>query len=177
MSSFVVASKKSQTVSEMFVIIVAAFVLIIIILWGSRAIKSFTERTDDAKLVNFANDLRSNVENIAYQRGTVKHVEVSLPGGFSKVCFTERFKVNPLNYRAPTGTPDIVIQKSKTVDQNVFTIPPSDVSIKLKNLTVHNGILCLDSNDGVIDFRAEGSGKTVCVSKWGVVPLSIKDCK
>ncbi len=168
-------NKKSQTVSEMFVIIVAAFVLIIIILWGSRAIKSFTERTDDAKLVNFANDLRNDVENIAYQRGTVKRVDVSLPGGFTKVCFTERSKV--IRDGPPTGTPALISKKAETTDQNVFTIPPSKVGIKLKNLTVHNGILCLDASGGVINFRAEGTGRTVCVSEWGVVPKNINDCK
>lgn len=177
-------SRKSQTVSEIFVIIVAALVLIMIILWGSRAIKSFTERTDDAKLVNFINSLKQDVEKVAFQRGTARKVEIQAPGGFTKVCFTEKSKVvlnavkQPPNYPY-TAIPKIVVDRATKLDQNVFFIPPSEISIKIKNMTVSNkGIVCLDVKDGNILFRAEGTGRTVCVSQWDpTISINAKTCE
>ena len=163
--------KKAQTISQVFVIIVSAFVLILIILWGSKAITTFGERTNDAKLVDFTNTLKQDVERVAYQRGTVKKVELIIPTGHTSVCFTKNIEIKTKT-NIPPGMPPLVYERAKKTEQNVHLIPPTEITITLKNMTVPEGWECIPVEDGRITLRAQGTGREVCVTAWN----STKTC-
>ena len=158
--------KKAQEVSQAFVIIVSAFVLIMILLWGGRAIYSFTERTNQAKLVDFTIAIKSNIENVAFQRGAVEHVELTPPSGITKVCFAEKGTTKLTPTTTIQGVPSLVIDRVQRVEENVFLIPSSEIAVFVKNMLVKGGAFCIDAAGGSVEVRAVGSGKKVCVSDW-----------
>lgn len=164
-------SKKGQA-QQIFIFILAIVIASMIFIYGYRAIVDFTTRSGEVALVNFQNEIQSNIKTIASDFGSVKKLQLSLPSDFQKVCFID-FEKPPGRGLCTPGQPDYnplacdVWEESKT--QNVFLVPQADITIKVAQLEIESpGYLCTDVLNGKIVLRLEGKGQKAVVSEWPI---------
>jgi len=161
-------NKKAQVFGQVFVLIIAAIVFLLIIFYGYRAITGFTERSEQVALVEFETELESSVKQIAIDYGSVKKLELSLPGKYKQVCFVDLDKVPelPPNNALSENYPLVWDSVTSGSPQNVFLIPPSDMPITVEKMTITARFFCLTVVDGKIALRLRGLGASTEISEW-----------
>lgn len=164
--------KKSQVAGQIFVYVVAIFLASMILIYGYRAISGFIFRTEEISVIKFKTNLESEVKTIATDFGSVRKLDLSLPGSFEKVCFLQHdFKFKDSALICSSGNVDfdpIICDAWKTPDleQNVFLIPRSEISISTFDLEIVGGSLCVPVQNGRIAVRLEGRGNRTLVGVW-----------
>ena len=78
---------KSQMIGQIFIYVLAVIIIGFILVFGYKAIKSFTERSEQVSFVKLNGDLSNMVEIIAPDYGSVKIRSFDVPSEYRKVCF------------------------------------------------------------------------------------------
>ena len=165
--------KKGQ-MQQIFIFIIAILIASMIFLYGYRAIRDFTQRTDEVTLVKFQTELQSAVRTISSDYGSVKRLELSIPSKYSKVCFVDYAKFNQgsaictrISGREDEFNP-LICDAWKDQTQNVFLVPFADIPIKTNNLEVSGseGFMCRTAQNGRIAVRLEGRGDRALIDEW-----------
>ena len=164
-------SKKAQ-VQRVFFFIVAIFVFAVILLFGYRAIHSFVEKGKKVELIQFKNDIESAIRDLAIQYGDQivfnEKNPMRVPSGYEYVCFVsgdasdgdipDEYKYAHIKAAVEQG-----LHKSS---ENIFLIPPADITIYAGPIEVWNSssnellnFACIKVEKGRIDFKIEGRGK------------------
>lgn len=179
-----VKNKKAQMIGQVFIFLLAIAIFSLIIIYGYKAISSFTEKGETVALLELQNQLQRQISAMALDYGSTDKMELRLPTEHNKICFVDytpgalQFSaggsldrgssLNPL-YR--DISPFIIDAIEGQTRQNVFLVPLSDTPIQVANMTVESpsnspGILCLNATRGKVEVLLEGSGKTTKVSSW-----------
>ncbi len=159
---------KAQTISQVFIFMIAAITFAAILFFGYKAVTQFTQKGEQVELIAFKTDLESAVGELATKYGSVRVREFTLPATYEQICFVDMKKgaqeslqeYDPLAYN---------FWKDKT-GQNVF-LTPAAVEITLEGLVVEQGYLCLKIQKGAFKVRLEGlgDGTLIGVAKGGKV--------
>ena len=145
----------------------------LIIIYGYSAIGEFIGRTKDIALINFKTDLQSEVRVMAKDFGSVKKVELQMPGDTEMLCLVD------LNYanKATTCLCERCTNKEKEFqpavcdswttpgnEDNAFLFPLTPM--KVVNMEIDNGYICISPNGPRVSLRLEGKGDKTHVSEW-----------
>jgi len=165
------ASRRGQILGQVFVLILAAVVFIMILLYGYRAIKVFSERGEQVALLEMITTLRSKVRSVALDFGSVKRLDLVIPQRFHEVCFVDLETLaqsRAARDRLAAGHP-LVFDLARSGTQNVFLFPPGDSPILLEHLRVESSdgaALCVPSSGGRVSLRLEGLGNRAKLGVW-----------
>jgi hypothetical protein len=168
-------NKKAQIAGQVFIFILAAALAILILAYGYKAISSFTARTQDIAFINFKTDLQNEARKMASEYGSVKKLDLTMPGNFEMLCLVD------LNKRSQAGSSCLCRQCSGIYErdfqpevcdawttpgneENAFLIPITP--IKLQSIEIDGGYLCIAPLGNKISLRLEGLGDRTKISKW-----------
>jgi len=167
-------SKKAQIIGEVFLFIMAAALAVLIIIYGYKALSGFTSRTEEISLVNFKTDLQSEIRTIASDYGSVKKLDLTMPGRFDVFCLID---IEQRNLASTTGlctlghpdyNPEVCdAWETEGNEENAFLIPITP--IKVSKMDIDGGYLCIKPTGNKISLRLEGLGDRTKVSEWAAV--------
>lgn len=158
---------KGQMVMQVLIFILAAIVFMLIIGYGYKAINYFIEKQEQVVVADFYTDLRVAVENIKRQPGSIRKVQLNLPGNVRGVCFLGDGCGSGarLNLLGETIDMNWASQACRRSGANVFMQPRAGDEPKLDIVVDSPGYVCIP-NDGGITLKLEGIGRVAKVSKW-----------
>ena len=164
--------RKAQT-TEFVVYILAIIIFGLTLFYGYKAIKNFSDTTDEIADLQFQNDLTQFIEKVqADSYGTVKKKELNVGqvGEFEEVCVVNTHLSTPNNVN--TGNPLIDDRfAAGAKDKNLFLAPPGAKSYFIGAVEVQgagNAIwVCVPVNNGKAYLRIESMGDHVKISQWG----------
>lgn len=157
-------AKKAQIMGQVFILILAGALFILILTYGYKAIAGFGSRSEQVAYIEFQTELESAVKSISLDYGSVKKVELSLPPKYTEVCFvdldmepSEEFEaMHPRMYEAWA-----------TKSQNVFLTPIEESPMDVGDIYLgEKGYLCLPLVGGKVTLRLEGLGNKAGISGW-----------
>lgn len=157
--------KKGQILSQVFILILAGAVFIMILLYGYSAIKLFNERGRQICMIDFSNKLQTAVKTIAIDAGSVDTLNLDPCEGFTEICIADADNLQTFNANAGKAHP-LIRNLAESRTQNVFFFPPSDFSFFIPNMQVRKGGLCRKL-EGRLSLRLEGLGNRALVSESG----------
>ncbi len=157
--------RKGQVLSQVFILILAGAVFIMILLYGYSAIKLFNERGRQICMIDFSNKLQSAVKTIAIDAGSVDTLSLDPCEGFTEVCFVDADNLLAFGSNAGKAHP-LIRNLAESRTQNIFFFPPSDFSFFVPNMQVRKGGFCKQLT-GKLSLRLEGLGNRAVVSESG----------
>ncbi|MEK6823224.1 MAG: hypothetical protein AABY13_05320, partial [Nanoarchaeota archaeon] len=81
-------ARNAQIIGQVFVLILAAIIFILILTFGYRAIRNILADKEKVELVDVTQKLRSAVDEIRLSYGSIKKLSLSgLPGKYKEICF------------------------------------------------------------------------------------------
>lgn len=173
--------RKAQIIGQVFVLIIAAILFILILTYGYTAIRGISQRSAEVAFVDFVTTLKSEVKAISLSYGSVKKLGLSgLPAKYKTICF-----VTGKDKGLPAGQPGDLDGLSKKYplvyelyepggDANVFFIPSAPSPTLLPNIDASDvpgevGTVkwfCTSIEGGSVVLRLEGLGNGVRISEW-----------
>jgi len=153
--------KRGQIMGQIFIMVVAALVFILVIMYGYRAIKSFIARSDETSLIDFKTELESSIDIIKTDFGSRQQAKFVLPKKYTEVCILST--AEGLN---PSSPPPLYNSAWKTRTENVFLVPKQETPIWVDDVEVAGGNYwgCFNIVNGRLNLWLEGKGDRVIVS-------------
>ncbi len=157
--------RKSQIAGEIFIWILALFILAVIVFYGYKAISGFMQRGEEVSFIQFKNNLESEVSVLSTQLNDVvvfnERNPLRIPSKYKKVCFVSEGVVEvPDELNA--GLKRIIEEAIKIgihkTTENVFLEPSALNPIYVGKIELGKGILCVPVVKGRIDIRLTGRG-------------------
>jgi len=168
--------KRGQILGQVFILILASIVFILILLYGYRAISNFTQRSEQVALIDFENDFKNAVKGISLDFGSVKRLDVNVPNRHKELCV----------FCSPDSEPDwsgcqetdkfrqfeadhpLLTESWRGGSQNVFLLPLADTPLLVDRVEVQDTAFCADVVQGKVSLRLEGKGNRALVSEWPI---------
>jgi hypothetical protein len=167
---------KSQIAGQVFIYILSLIVVVLVLLYGYKAIQDFRSKAEEVALINFKNNLEKVLTN-PMRYGDTKPLDLKIPNRFEMLCFLDTFNVlsnNDKDYTCLckagcTDTNPLICDAWKTTNlSNAYLYPISELPINLGPITVDG------NGDGVEDMPGCSNSKCfyICLStKKGEVSL------
>ncbi len=163
-----ILKKKSQVFGQIFIYILAIIIFSLVLLYGYRAIKNFSNKAEDVSLIQLTTDIKTSVNKIKSDYGTVIKKELSISGNYIYICFID------LDYPADISLrdehPAVYNSWYDQAQSNMFLITSREeiqpyyiAGIKIKG---DNQYVCIDVKQGKIVLKLEGKGDYVELSEW-----------
>ncbi|MEM4242837.1 MAG: hypothetical protein QXM31_02960 [Candidatus Woesearchaeota archaeon] len=166
--------RRAQVIGQVFIFILAALIFVLILGYGYRAVSTFLARGEEVQAADFRNELESAINTIKRDYGSVRRVDLKVPGRANEVCLVtydyrdvitsgwqEKFRQEkPLLYSA-----------WETGSYNVFLVPLEQTPIPIRDIIVDpagKGYLCIASAGARVSLRVEGTGSKAIISEWPV---------
>jgi hypothetical protein len=163
--------KRAQILGQVFVLILAGAVFIMILLYGYKAISQFAQRSDEVSFINFESSLKDSVKQVSLDFGSVKRLDLSLPSKFLQLCVFCSPDLGPqVANCAPTQTfqqaHQLLYESWKGGSQNVFLMPLADTPLLVDRVEAAEGGFCMPVTQGRVSLRLEGRGDRALVGPW-----------
>ncbi len=159
---------RGQIFSQVFVLLLASIIFILILVYGYKAISQFTQRSEQIGLIDFENDLKNGVKSISLDFGSVKRVDLTLPPRHRQVCvFCSPDQLGTCD-PSPQFQEDhpLLVESWQSGSQNVFLVPLSDTPVLVERVEAQDGGFCTAVIDGKVSLRLEGKGDHALVGPW-----------
>lgn len=180
--------KRAQLYGQVFIYILTIIIISFILIYGYNAISNFKGRTEQIVSLKLGEDLKSSVQRITPDFGSVIKKEIDV-GSASQICFAENFEYLG-NRNFPVGKDsnsdsivvDPIIKDSikssessldHSKDKNAFLIGKSALnSFNIGNIKVGDGsitlfnVLCIKPVNGKVALKLEGKGDHALISSW-----------
>ncbi len=160
--------RRAQILGQVFVLMLASIVFIMILVYGYKAISQFTQRSEQIGLLDFENDLKNSVKAISLDFGSVKRVDLTLPTRYLQLCvFCTQDQTGDCD-PSPQFLDDhpLLVESWQGGSQNVFLIPLSETPILIDGVEANDGAFCAPVIDGKVSLRLEGKGDHALVGPW-----------
>ena len=173
------ANKKAQITGQVFIYILALVIFSAVMLYGYNAIKMFGQQSEELLITQLTNDIKTSVEKIESQYGSVEKLQIEIPDRFDKVCFIDtrdRCGYQPQSCLAGKFEvekyPMICDAWKDCTGENMFLV--EDKSVKGYNIgqlavkPQQNGerFFCSNVIFPKTVFRLKGTGEYAEVSPW-----------
>ncbi|MBD3361299.1 hypothetical protein GF358_00750 [Candidatus Woesearchaeota archaeon] len=157
-------NKKAQMIGQVFILVIAAIVFILILTYGYSAISNFIQSSEKVALLDFKSSLVSGVEQIKSDYGSVRKLSLRVPKKYQKLCIVSSdlsADVGSFALKYP-----VLFEAWQTGSENVFLVPKQDSPILIEDVVVRDGYFCTGISGGLVDLRVEGGGDKTFVSPW-----------
>lgn len=157
--------KKSQLYSQIFIYILTIVLTSFILVYGYTAVNNFKKRAEQVSCIKFKNDLKSAIESISSDFGSVKSKDIQLCAAYNKACFVESFENPNLPPDVDPILKDSVLSNS---GKNVFMYDLGNIakeSFYIGKISVDPDVLCIKSVNSKISFTLEGKGNHARLSQ------------
>ena len=171
-------NNKSQLYSQIFIYILAILLTSFILIFGYNAVKDFQARTEQVACLKFQNDLKSAVNIISSDYGSVERKDLQLCSGYKGVCFVD-YEINEenknnlqflyVNYAAEPSIDDPIIKDSILSDakKDVFFVDKiAKESFYVGKISIDGDVLCIKAVGNKISLKLEGKGDYTLLSEW-----------
>ena len=160
--------RKAQLYGQIFMYALTLVLISVILVYGYTSIKNFKQKTEDIVALKFQKDIRSAIEGITNDYGSIFRKEFQLSGDINQACFVETFqpfdKSNPVSNLQLNS---LVKNSIKDSDKNVFLLGDSlKISFFAGIISVDRDVLCLKPASNRIILRLEGKGDYATLSEW-----------
>ena len=163
--------RRGQILGQVFILILASAIFILILLYGYRAIGQFTQRSEQVAFIDFENTLRDAVKQVSLDFGSVKRVDISVPRKYRELCV---FCSPDLRYVGQGCNPTDAFRQEHPLladsweggAQNVFLVPLAETPILIDRLEARDGGFCTPIIEGKVALRLEGKGDRTFASPW-----------
>lgn len=178
--------RKAMAVSQVFIYITSIIVIALVLLFGYKAIVFFMGQMQTSDRLQFERDIKSAVEELRSDYGTVKEREFVVPAPYREICFVDI----DLVYNIPPPIPNLVfnvhpiiadsvnshVEKNMFLDEStsfyvgkisVEDSPPYKCSLNpnpTSPIPQQYLCLCVNPTQGRIKLLFEGAGKTTKIS-------------
>ena len=174
--------RKSQLYGQIFIYILTILIISLILIYGYNAITNFKGRTEQIVSLKLGEDIKSSVERIKPDYGSVVKKEIDV-GGASQICFVESFP-SILSTNTPVGkdsddnniivNPIVKDSISSGSDKNVFLIKKTvsnsfnvgSIRVSESIVTGHTNVFCVYPKNGIAILKLTGKGDHALVEKW-----------
>ena len=169
---------KAQVAGQILIYILAIVIFGLTLLYGYKAVKYFTEKSEEISFLQLEHDIQAEIEKVKGDTmGTIKRKVLTIPGNYDHVCFVKSYPSFPpsidtldLNYNLIESHIN-----NGAEDKNMFLAPPGDVSFFVGDKTNKQGIAlsgtkdvdCIDIVGSKIELKLESMGNHVKISRWG----------
>ncbi|MBS3130982.1 hypothetical protein J4212_00980 [Candidatus Woesearchaeota archaeon] len=159
--------KKAQLISQVFIYIVAVLVTAFILGFGYKAIASFKEKAGQASELKLRNDMTNAVKTISSDYGSVRVMDIRVPGGYNEVCFVKTYNGFPSDQSAATIADYPIIKNSidSNSEDNVFLVDNIErSSFAIGKIDPDPDFLCAKIPSGILRLKLEGMGDHTRIS-------------
>ncbi|MBN1644487.1 hypothetical protein JW851_00405 [Candidatus Woesearchaeota archaeon] len=154
---------KAQMVGQIFILVIAAIVFILILGYGYSAVSNFIRSSEQVALIEFKTSLSSGVEQIKSDYGSIRKLSLRIPKKYQTLCIVSSdTREDTGDFQA--GFP-VLFEIWQTGSENVFLIPKQESPVFISDVVVANGYFCIGVS-GVIDLKVKGLGDKTEVSVW-----------
>ena len=138
----------------------------------------FTSKTEDITFINFKTNLQKEIRTIASDFGSVKKLELIMPGNSQKFCMIDIAKKDdastyPICIDSDPEYNALIcdawenpsIQPDGSGSENAFLVPMQP--IKVSNIEIQSEYFCVEPGaGGRIALKIEGRGDSTRISAW-----------
>ncbi|MBI4145006.1 hypothetical protein HY493_02265 [Candidatus Woesearchaeota archaeon] len=167
--------RRGQILGQVFILILAAVIFILILVYGYRAISQFTKRSEQVALVDFENQFRNAAKSISLDFGSVKRLDLRVPAA-QEICVmcTPGLDVagcSPSQQSMVDFQQDhpLLYESWQGGSQNVFLIPLAETPLLIERIEAVGGAFCMPVVGGSVSLRLEGRGDRALVGPWPTV--------
>lgn len=180
--------KKAQTASQIFIYIMSMLIVLLILVYGYKAISGFNKQSDTIVLAEFKTSITGVVDEVRAEWGSVRTREIRVPSEYEGVCFVvpdtsiaENVFEDALNLDSNLPNLGINLVVDSATEEgsrdNVFLVGSSiqpfflgdDESgssyIDVPGDQGDPQALCMDAVGGKIKIRVTGKGKKAYIEK------------
>jgi hypothetical protein len=154
--------RKAEISGQVFIYVLAAIMIGLLFFIGVKAIGTLVSNFQNVNIDDFKSGFESDVKDIARQYGSVKNVELALPGKYDEICFVDAMEEDSKSHFDSSKIENTLIKDSveSEAKENVFLMKkgiPQD-RFTADNLDVQADYLCLE-NEGKLEVWLRGTGK------------------
>jgi len=173
-------SKGQEIIGQIFVYMLSAAVIIFVVVYGYGAVKNFKQKSEEIADIRFNQNLKESFNRLYTNIGSTivydNNNRFPVSSNYKKVCFAETDTNDYVSAEALSSYPLIKAsicgsgQCNNCNDcsrDNVFLVTDDmEKSFYIKNLEVgnNNNFLCINVENGHINFKLESKGKYVLVT-------------
>lgn len=162
--------RKGQILGQVFILILAAAIFILILLYGYKAISQFTQRSEQVAFINFETEFRNAVKGVSLDYGSVKKLELTLPSKYRELCVLCSPDLPVGAACAPSAEfqtdHPLIYESAQGGAQNVFLVPLAETPILIERVEANSSGFCTPVLDGHVTLRLEGRGDRAFVVPW-----------
>jgi len=154
---------RAQMIGQVFVLIIAALVFILILWYGYSAVSNFLKSSEQVALVDFKSSLDAGVSQIKSDYGSVRRLSLRVPKRFNMLCIvsSDSFAdVGDFKSSFP-----VLFEAWQTGSENIFLVPKQESPVFVPDVVVPGGYFCVPVS-GVVDLRLTGLGDKTEVLPW-----------
>ncbi len=151
---------------------VAAITFAFIMIFGYSAIGDFLDKGETVEFYQFKSELENSIKRIYSEYGSVRQEDYQLPGEYSQICFVDLdsdYDDTLCEYDAIACDVWETAYNSGDgydgADENVFLKPSAPVAMKVYKISIDDGFICMDINNGLFTLRLEGLGSRTKLSE------------
>ncbi|PIN70767.1 hypothetical protein COV94_01290 [Candidatus Woesearchaeota archaeon CG11_big_fil_rev_8_21_14_0_20_57_5] len=160
---------RAQISVHAFVMLAAAFILVIIIVFGVKSVASLRAHQSEAAMTGFLAEFENTLAAVSGHSGSVESREFPLPLGAKELCLVDLAAVTTTDLSYYSSYPQVVASVQGHARQNIFILPSEGdgaLTRYVPGMEVQDAshILCLGRTTGIVGLTMEGTGKGVRVS-------------
>lgn len=157
--------KKAQLIGQVFVLVIAALVFILILAYGYSAITNFLKSSEQVAFLDFKTSLTSGIEQIKPDFGSVRKLSLRAPKRYYKFCIVSSYPDTDVLSSDFQSKYPVLFEAWQTGSENVFLLPKQESPILVPGVFVQAGYFCMDIS-GIVDLKVEGLGDKTSVLPW-----------
>ena len=162
--------KTGQLMGQIFIYILAVILTAVILGYGYKAVVTFKQKSEQVSYIQFKTELQNAVESITSDFGSVKILDLSVPGNFEEVCFVKTYPSDIPETITNNKYPIISDSTSSNVEKNVFLVETlTKESFYIGKINVDPDLYCINVLSGRVRLRLEGMGDHTKISKMPLV--------
>jgi len=157
--------RKAQLIGQVFVLVIAAIVFILILAYGYSAISHFLQSSEQVAFLDFKTSLISAIEQIKPDFGSVRKLSLHVPKRYNKLCVVSSYPSEIVLASDFKDEYPVLFEVWQTGSENVFLLPKQQSGLFVSDVFVDKGYFCIDISR-VVDLRIKGLGDRTGVSVW-----------
>ncbi len=153
-------SKKGAIQGQIFIYILTLIVTSLVLVYGYRAIRNILDTSEEVLEARLMQSLRSEIEKISTDYGSVRNRNFETPGNTREVCFLN-------NYQACTPPSKPELAGFLETGNNVFIISSAGAVsyMQVSKIDVAGCLLCVPVSGSRFSIRLEGLGDGARISQ------------